>query len=310
MADFWKDGNDLGRKLSISLQKIFKTKPRIGWIRADKAASQEILQEMSQLSKENRHLRLELEKYTMSMDRKPDIKIDIDKDLIIRFSDEIATEGVLEKKTQIDYETLDPRVRSVISKEEIDLYNKSLPSNAAIKNYNNKLKKYNLVRSNIQEFNFIVDNNGNLQANNIYISLVFPKELLLFENYEQVKELKPEKILFPENPIKKIGQSILQTYQNPVKSISSSIFNNELFSFTQTSLHLPSFNQNHWVNIESDHKLRIYKNKLLHTMNTVFDSEDGFYIAPLKKGEFQIQYSIVCEEYLEPDSGTFILNVE
>jgi hypothetical protein len=45
-------------------------------------------------------------------------------------------------------------------------------------------------------------------------------------------------------------------------------------------------------------------------MNTVFDSEDGFYIAPLKKGEFQIQYSIVCEEYLEPDSGTFILNVE
>ncbi|MCL2876824.1 MAG: DUF4062 domain-containing protein [Betaproteobacteria bacterium] len=63
---FWKDRNDLARKVSTSLSNIFKTTPRVGWVRADsfqerlknaKSVSTSTMQELSDLLSKFKSLR-------------------------------------------------------------------------------------------------------------------------------------------------------------------------------------------------------------------------------------------------------------
>jgi hypothetical protein len=47
MADFWTDRENLHSKVIVSLTKAFADFPRIGWVRADTAASEDILGEIN-----------------------------------------------------------------------------------------------------------------------------------------------------------------------------------------------------------------------------------------------------------------------
>jgi hypothetical protein len=57
MADFWKSPDELTKQVSIALLKQIMQKPGVGWVRGDKAISEEISKELTNLSKENRDLR-------------------------------------------------------------------------------------------------------------------------------------------------------------------------------------------------------------------------------------------------------------
>ena len=52
MCRFWTSPSDLGSKVSRSLIKLIKSKPRIGWIKADIVTSEEANQEINRLRKE------------------------------------------------------------------------------------------------------------------------------------------------------------------------------------------------------------------------------------------------------------------
>lgn len=56
LVRFWNSDAELPGLVSLSLQKTIKTYPAIGWIRADRAASEEILSEINKLRKENTRL--------------------------------------------------------------------------------------------------------------------------------------------------------------------------------------------------------------------------------------------------------------
>ena len=61
MCDFWENEDGLATKVAIALPKAFRRKPRLGWVRADKAMTADVSNEFARLSKENNELRREME---------------------------------------------------------------------------------------------------------------------------------------------------------------------------------------------------------------------------------------------------------
>ena len=53
----WKSSEDLYSRVAIALAKQIAARPRVGWVRADRAAEPEVLSELARLSKENAELR-------------------------------------------------------------------------------------------------------------------------------------------------------------------------------------------------------------------------------------------------------------
>lgn len=62
MCQFWISPSDLSSKVSRSLIRLIKTKPRIGWVRADEISSAEANREILQLKKENEKLQEQVRK--------------------------------------------------------------------------------------------------------------------------------------------------------------------------------------------------------------------------------------------------------
>ena len=69
LVDFWTDASGLPGQVALSMINATRTFPGIGWIRADKAASEDLLTEVNALRKENDKLKLQL----AAIDRNPPI---------------------------------------------------------------------------------------------------------------------------------------------------------------------------------------------------------------------------------------------
>lgn len=66
MCKFWNSPSDLGSQVSRSLIKLIRSKPRIGWIKADVTTSEEANQEINKLRKEIDLLKKQLTKIRTS----------------------------------------------------------------------------------------------------------------------------------------------------------------------------------------------------------------------------------------------------
>jgi hypothetical protein len=64
LVKFWKDANELPGLVALSLQKTIKTYPAIGWVRTDKASSEQLLTEINELRKENEKLKALIAQYS------------------------------------------------------------------------------------------------------------------------------------------------------------------------------------------------------------------------------------------------------
>ncbi|HHX8579332.1 TPA: DUF4062 domain-containing protein [Vibrio diabolicus] len=60
LVRFWKDASQLPGEVSLSLNKTMKMFPAVGWVRADSAASQELLVELNDVRKENEALKAKI----------------------------------------------------------------------------------------------------------------------------------------------------------------------------------------------------------------------------------------------------------
>ena len=59
----WNNSDELGAVVSTSLTQLIKSSPRTGWIRADRASNEDILNEIKILRKNNEKLKASLEEY-------------------------------------------------------------------------------------------------------------------------------------------------------------------------------------------------------------------------------------------------------
>lgn len=83
----WNNAYELGAVVSRSLTQLMKNNPRIGWVRADKVGSEELLQEINKLRKESEILREKIRNFEAETSNSIDTKN-------VAFDEEVLLQGV------------------------------------------------------------------------------------------------------------------------------------------------------------------------------------------------------------------------
>lgn len=130
-----------------------------------------------ELEDENKTLKLQL------VERKPGLSIGINYEGIWKVqTKQIARpEYILENYRPLSLSDALGPCRGKVTQEQIDEYNKGLPSKQVLEEYINKLLIYKYETEATVEFEFYVENCGNCKANDINIVMEFPNQLLVLE---------------------------------------------------------------------------------------------------------------------------------
>lgn len=297
IVDFWINQNDLINKVTTALYKSFSTHPRIGWVRGDKAIDQNIIQEMIRLNKENKELKLQIDLHNTKKNPKLALIInDIESEnepISLEFREQINNKLLIRPSEININEILDKDSEKIQKANE---FNRQLPTFEVIDKYNEELKFYQLIKNNGQIFNFEIQNNGSSKANDILIFINFPKEFKIFEKQEFEQLEKPKKPVIPRNPFKETKVTI-----DSVSNLYSKMHFNFNTSENQGLYSLRNYlkyPEGTYIFVTpEDNQVQFKCKQLLHTLREEF--ADEVVVVPLETGIFEIEISILCEEYAE-----------
>lgn len=311
MCDYWESTEELAKEVAIALPKTFRRNPRVGWIRADKAASPEIMEELAKLSRENRVLRKDYEQLKVATtDNKPSLNVLLngEKQLNLIYKPVNFNKYLAGYPEKIEYSQIPSHLQPYISREEVDKYNSSLPSNEIIDIYNTKVERHFRFKETGRELSITVGNGGTAKANEIFIEIELPEQLLVLGKDDISLDSMPKSPI-PDSPIPKAEKKYQREYrrqnreyrrinmvdhfsafanmQRPIKSIPPSILS------TIMRRVLPGHSSRVDNNI-----ITIKIDGLLHTRQEDFDD---FIISPLADGDYVVKASIICAEYKAPE---------
>lgn len=299
MAQFWETKDQLIKSVSISLMKQIMQKPGIGWIRGDTENSNDALsKELSALSKENRELRERVVELESKISLKtPAINIDITQPVI---DDNFSSSTKLEIPNTLCMNDIDAHLLEYISEEDLENFNKAIPSNTELDEYNYECDRFFKIQKYSIPLVIDISNNGKTKANNIYIEIEFSEGLYIYE--KDLEHTKPKSPI-PFNPIDRARneyrkQNSKRPHINKYGNTLDKLI--EVTSAIDTSYLRPlrHINQNLWTRLDGQ-KITVHVNSLLHTRRKVFDDE--YMLVPLKQGKHTIDIRIICEEYEETD---------
>jgi len=310
MCEFWENEDDLSTKVAIALPKIFRKNPRIGWVRADKAVSPEVSEELARLSKENRTSRDEIEKLKSQLDgKKPALEVRIDgrEKLELLFADNKEMEITLGKqrvpisffneRDPLSQKDVPSHLKSYVSESDIAKYNKGLPTKDRIAEFNRKLELFWRIKETRYNLLVSISNNGNMKANEVFVDIEFPPEIMVLER-DDIDSYKFPEIPFPENPIQKAEKEFKKSKTGPFAGFSfdfdkySMLGPTNITPIAETIANLTSDRERRII--VSDNKISIKLKSLLHTR--AIDLDD-FAVVPMKSGNYEVKISIICEEY-------------
>ncbi|MEY8001986.1 hypothetical protein AB8U03_17695, partial [Clostridium sp. Mt-5] len=280
-----------------SLYKQFNSKPRPGWIRADNIDFTQISNELMQLNKENRKLREENESLKSKLEtKKPAINLEINNGEELRLEYPNKYNNVKHEFRLLTYDDVPQELIKYVTEDEIDNYNKSLPSEEQTDRYVQEKIEYLRIKNSGKDIGIKVSNDGSIKANNIYIDIEFPKSIKAMKLNEIENLTEPKELDMPINPIKKAEREYAKRYM-PTSLAMSSLLNYNNFDmnvFKPINIPLVNSNQHSWV---EDNIITVRINSLLHTRQISFDEK--YKIIPLEVGSFDVKVSIICEEYGE-----------
>jgi hypothetical protein len=310
MCEVWENEDDLSTKVAIALPKIFRKNPRIGWVRADKAVSPEVSEELAKLSKENRTARDEIEKLESQLKgKKPalEVRIDGQDNLELSFADNKEMEITLGKqripislsaeREPLSQKDVPTHLRSYVSESDIAKYNKELPITDRIAEFNRRLELFWRIKDTSHDLLVSISNTGNMKANEVFVDIEFPPEVMILER-DDIESYKFPKTPFPENPIQKAERELKKVRTGPFAGITfdldeySTLRPTNVTPIAETIANLTS-DREHRI-IVSDNKISIKLKSLLHTRTIELDD---FAVVPLKSGNFEVKIKIICEEY-------------
>lgn len=296
MVEWWDNKEELARKVMNSLNKQFYKGKRAGWIRAEAFDIEKTQNEIIELNKENRKLKKELEDLKKEIEvRIPKIELSINemKEIEVPFW-ERNMKGIELEFLPLEYEDVPDGLG--ISEKEIDEYNESLPSDEEIKKYKDDILFVERAKKHSTEIDIKISNNGMKKANDIRIELCFPDEIRVFEK-TMIKDIEyPNFPMKVENPINKYYRE-----KNNIM-IPGIIQNDDYFKYNVSPKHINnlissvrniSSTNKYFVN--DDNSISIRMNNLMHEYE--WGINDEYIIVPRKKGEFEIECHIICEEY-------------
>jgi len=305
MARFWKTTGDLTTALSTSLQSEFKTNPRTGWIRAtfDPCIMSE---ELAELSRENRELRKLAE---AASTRKPvlEFELELEGGTPLNFS---SPHTKHRREISSEWLSYDHRLSEAISDDVIAQYNAALPSQEDYDVYNAKAVLYWHITENKHKASIRIKNSGTNVAKQVTVKLRFPPEIWVFDDCDIDQAQKPDRLQIPQNPI----DQYLEKRNKANLGILKAAHGVHLQKFTAAGI----FDKFRYPMHPGLRGPRDYSTRdkdflchragdLLHT-NT--RSSDYFYVVTTKRGTYEIEGSIICEELSEPITQVFTVVVE
>lgn len=292
MREVWNNSDDLAHRVSMALMKQIPRKNRVGWIRGD-SISEDATKELVALSKENRELKEELSQLRELIgERNPIIELDlhnvISVDLAIpqvewnEFLRDSLEELPLEVPEGLEEELLLSSIRE---------YNKNLPLQLAIDDYNQKIKEYYLSTFS-KPFDFSIKNDGNSKANYIDVYIKFPDFVKVVESVDIENKSYPKDI-FPENPVEAAKKRLMTKQKMGYLFPSMSNTNDYIMSFPPMK-NLPIFDKKNFT-------LKIQKNSVIisipYLLHTRYEEIlDELVIVPLCTGRGEISLNFICEE--------------
>jgi hypothetical protein len=324
MCEFWKNEDDLSTKIAIALPKIFRKNPRIGWVRANKAISPEVSEEIARLSSENRNLRIEKDHLRALIEnKKPDLSVKfngkeslelffIKKDnLKIVFHNNQLQFSIIEYPQKIIFESVPEHLKSYLaplSSPELESYNQSLPSNDEVDEYNWNKEIFFRIKGTSTDLKIDIENLGISKANEVFIDIEFPNEILVMHKYD-IDDFKHPDSPIPENPLRKAEKKYKEDQKRkhlPFSAHDLSLrdfmlpsYDSPLHSLQDTIASINTNREIHTELNEDENKITIRIKSLLHTRKV---SIEDFATIPIKAGNFEAKISIVCEEYSESRS--------
>lgn len=324
MAQFWTTKDELTKNVSISLMKQIMQKPGIGWVRGDKAISEELSKELANLSKENRTLRTENERLKqLTPTRKPDIfttlngknQLEIEftkqEDIHIDFNGHDLPFRVIQYPKTINIDTIPEHLQTYVNTNgyaAVEIYNKSLPTKEKVDQYNIDRQIHFRIKGTAIKADFEFKNRGSIKANEIYADIEFPDFLLIMSD-DEIDELDHPESPIPDNPLETAERAYKKNQRlTPVHLGMSHLnaFPNFKIPSQPRSLMPPMSFLKHNKELSSDldkdnKKLTISIKSILHTRAI---SNKEYFIIPIRPGEGDIIITTVCEEYSEPIIST------
>lgn len=305
MAQFWKTIDELTKNVSISLMKQIMQKPSIGWVRGDKAISEELSQELSILSKENRELRVLVKDLKLKIKEKnPIIEILIDPLTVDSKFDYLKTEKLPEN---IIINNINKNLKDYIKDEDIERYNNDIPSQEEIERYNEKHNIFNKKENYSLDLMLKICNKGTVKSNNLYIDIKFPDSFIIIDKYTNEENNEPKNPI-PFNPIKRaqrkyeehLEKSKHPEVKNKSINIGSLLFDkphNGTGIILQPQFKIPKIRPatQSWWTSQDGNTITIKINSLLHTRCINFNDE--YTIVPLRTGKHNVEVSVICEEF-------------
>lgn len=299
MADFWSNKDELSRKVSTALMKQIMQKPAIGWIRGNQAISKEFSEELSQLSKENRELRALVEELkSKTTQRLPKIELIINDinvdDKFNNFKQEASLKLSLSEIKSL--QDLPEHLRKFITEQEIKEYHSKISDQTLIDKYYKQCELFYKAKNYSTKFIVNINNNGTTKATNIHIKLKIPDDLLVIESI-----IEPDsEIEMSNNPLPIKPETLAQSrYENNLNSFKTSGFFDYNKNLNEQSKYFDNIKikplNGTWSTKLEKNRFQISIDSLVHTLSKRID--DGYLIIPLRVGNFEIEASIICEEY-------------
>lgn len=228
---------------------------------------------------------------------------------------------------ELTSEDIFDEIKELVTVEDIEAYNEALPSKDEIDVYNKQQKLYEDVQNNCYDFSLSVSNIGNTKANEIFVDLKFPKEILVYRENDAERVKQPDKTPdMPRNPIwKAMDEKNKKQMQKFNRGIDSFMMGNKLLqqvtamsnfsnsvanaSFVSPILanYKPLLPTNVDYFVKDNNALSLHIDNLLHTRRY---NSNNFSLVFTKCGEFEVEYSVMCEEWEEPIEGCFKLKSE
>lgn len=283
-VEWWTSKEDLALKVMNSLNKKINRGNRPGWVRANGLKLEETQAEFVEMSKENRRLREENERLRKNaVVRKPDFEITInDSNCINGIYKDISQNSLIKKFKHIDIEEFkNAGLAGGMSQKNIDKYNEIITSYKSLKEGLKEYVEYRNMIDNIIPFSVKIKNTGSCKANDVYIRIEALDGIRILTG-PQIWSIRAKLAKKAETPTF-FDVDMLKGYSDISKRVSNQ--NPECLS------------SNSEVDVQENCMLIKIK-ELLHTVEYISGT---YYLIPSEKGIYEINVSIVCEEFTEED---------
>ena len=253
--------------------------------------------------------------------------IDVEKDTVPDEPYKYTGPGGLIRRNELSEDDIVEEIADKVTVEDIVAYNNALPSEEEVNVYNKQQKLYEDAQNNCFDFKLSISNVGASMANEIYVDLEFPDEILVYRESEYENIRAPKEVpTVPENPVRRAYEVIekekykavfghldafMKAENYAAKMLGIHNMNNNLLNLSYASMPVSSLKfpfPNTTDYTVKDHKvLTLYKKDLLHTR--CYES-DKFSLILTSRGEFEVKYSVMCAEWEKPVKGKILIKAE